>query len=156
MIPLSCHKNPTEVYWEPDRLEGPVLLEADKSNNVCLPDVLISDCEAKREKTKVTLSSTLGFTHTLERGEELGTVVPVDVISGASLECGDLTPVHMIETDERERERDVMREELKNALELEQLLEEFHDVLSLSKDDRGETDSVELHIDTGDAVPKRY
>ena len=124
-------------------MEGPVLLEADKSNNVCLPDVLIS--EAKREKTK-----------TLERGEELGTVVSVDVISGASLKCGDLTPVHMIETDERERESNVMREELKNTLELEQLLEEFHDVLSLSKNDRGETDSVELHIDTGDAVPKRY
>ena len=67
----------------------------------------------------------------------------------------------MIETDESERERkeqlqDVMREELKNTLELEQLLEEFHDVFSLSKDDRGETDSVELHTDTGDAVPKRY
>ena len=67
----------------------------------------------------------------------------------------------MIETDESERERkeqlqDVMREELKNTLELEQLLEEIHDVFSLSKDDSGETDSVELHIDTGDAVPKRY
>ena len=85
-----------EVYWEPDGLEGPVLLEADKSlevNNVrvCLPDVLISDCKEKRGKTKVTLSSTLGFTQTLEREEELGTLVPVDVISGTSLECGDLT-----------------------------------------------------------------
>uniref|UniRef100_A0A1X7SUF3 CCHC-type domain-containing protein n=1 Tax=Amphimedon queenslandica TaxID=400682 RepID=A0A1X7SUF3_AMPQE len=152
--PKSDKQVMAEVYWEPDGLEGPVLLEADSSlkvNNVLLPDILISDCEAKRGRTRVTLSSTLGFTRILERGEELGTVVPVDVINGANLESEDLesedrTPVRMIDSDELEMERkeqlrDVLREELKNAPELEQLLEKFHNVFSLSKDDRGETDS---------------
>ena len=34
------------------------------------------------------------------------------------------------------------------------LLEEYHDVFSLEESERGETDAVELHIDTGDARPK--
>ena len=34
------------------------------------------------------------------------------------------------------------------------LLEEYHDVFSLDGE-RGETDLVELKIDTGDATPKR-
>ena len=39
--------------------------------------------------------------------------------------------------------------------QLHELLEEFQHVFSLSKEDRGETDAVELHIDTGDAVPRK-
>ena len=36
------------------------------------------------------------------------------------------------------------------------MLEEYHEVFSLGKEDRGETDLIELHIDTGDAVPWKY
>lgn len=36
------------------------------------------------------------------------------------------------------------------------LLQKYHSVFSLSKEDRGETDLVELHIDTGDATPHKY
>ena len=34
------------------------------------------------------------------------------------------------------------------------LLEEYHDVFSLEEGERGETDLVQLHIDTGDAQPQ--
>ena len=34
------------------------------------------------------------------------------------------------------------------------LLEEYHDMFSLEDGERGETDIVELRIDTGDAHPK--
>ena len=34
------------------------------------------------------------------------------------------------------------------------LVEEFQDVYSLERGKRGETDAVELHIDTGEAEPK--
>ena len=33
------------------------------------------------------------------------------------------------------------------------LLEEYHDVFSLEDSERGETDVIEVHIDTGDAPP---
>jgi len=36
------------------------------------------------------------------------------------------------------------------------LLEEYHNVFSLGKEDRGETELIELHIDTGDAMPRKY
>ena len=34
------------------------------------------------------------------------------------------------------------------------LLEEYHDVFSPEEGERGETEEVELHIDTGDSRPK--
>lgn len=34
------------------------------------------------------------------------------------------------------------------------LFEEYHDVFSLEEGERGETEEVELHIDTGDSCPK--
>ena len=40
--------------------------------------------------------------------------------------------------------------------QLSAVLEEYHEVFSLGKEDRGETDLIELHIDTGDAVPWKY
>ena len=36
------------------------------------------------------------------------------------------------------------------------MLEGYHEVFSLSKGDRGETDVIELHIDMGDATPRKY
>ena len=33
---------------------------------------------------------------------------------------------------------------------------EYHQVFSLEKGDRGETNLIELHIDTGDAEPRKY
>ena len=36
------------------------------------------------------------------------------------------------------------------------LLEEYHEVFSLGNKDQGETDLVELYIDTGDAEPRKY
>ena len=43
----------------------------------------------------------------------------------------------------------------KNEEQLLSLLEEYHDVFSLEETERGETDWVEMNIDTGDATPIR-
>ena len=53
----------------------------------------------------------------------------------------------------------MLKEKLDGTLGQEQLgalLEEYNEVFSLGKEDRGETDLIELHIDTGDAVPRKY
>ena len=39
------------------------------------------------------------------------------------------------------------------ALQLSDVLAEYHDIVSLCNDERGETDLVEFKIDTGDASP---
>jgi len=43
----------------------------------------------------------------------------------------------------------------KNEKQLLSLLEQYHDVFSLEEAERGETDWVEMNIDTGDAMPIR-
>ena len=62
----------------------------------------------------------------------------------------------------KQKLREVLGPELKssNLSEAERnqlcsLLEDYHDVFCLDDDDRGETDLVELRIDTGEAQPKR-
>ena len=62
-----------------------------------------------------------------------------------------------------EQRKEKLHEALKPELsgtrgeqQLGALLEEYHEVFSLGKDDRGETDMIELHIDTGDAAPQKY
>ena len=41
----------------------------------------------------------------------------------------------------------------KEVLQLSDVLPEYHDIVSLCDDERGETDLVEFKIDTGDASP---
>ena len=38
---------------------------------------------------------------------------------------------------------------------LEDLLEEYHDIFSLDKDERGETDLIEFEVDTSDEAPRK-
>ncbi len=59
--------------------------------------------------------------------------------------------------------RELLTEELppqalpeQQARELLDLLEDYHDVFCLEEGERGETDLVQLHIETGDAPPRKY
>ena len=78
----------------------------------------------------------------------------VHVVSG---ECGsDRVSIR------RKQLRDVLEQELTDThvpelerQELVQLLETYHDVFSLEPGERGETDLVELHIDTEGALPRK-
>ena len=62
-----------------------------------------------------------------------------------------------------QQRKEKLREALKLDLDgtpgeeqLSAVLEEYREVFSLGKEDRGETDLIELHIDTGDAAPRKY
>ena len=55
------------------------------------------------------------------------------------LDCGTMTS-------------EISTEECQRVLSF---LEQYHDVFSLSESDRGETDLVEMSIETGDAVPRK-
>ena len=157
-----------DVSWEPEGLKGPLLLEADPSfrmsHDIHMADVLVSDDGAENGKAKVVLTNCLGFTQKLECGEEIGTVLPVDLVK---LEKRDVVASVVSDespnTEDEEKQRKKLWETLGQELDgipgqeqLCALLEEYHNVFSLGKEDRGETELIELHIDTGDAMPRKY
>ncbi len=155
-------------------LKGPLLLEADASlrstRDIHIADVFVSGADAERGTARVVLTNCLGFTQKLESGEEVGRLLPVDlvrtqqegqaVVSKVTAD-DDLDPSAQSPKDgegerRRERLREMLSQDLTGQEQLGALLEEYHDVFSLGKEDRGETDLIELHIDTGDAVPRKY
>ena len=163
LLPKPDRSVVADVMWECDHLKGPLLLEADPSfkttRDIHVADVFVSD--ANSGKAKVVLTNCLGFTQKLESREEIGRVVPVDVVrqrDRVSMVTGEETAVVEVE-----RRKQLLWKTLGDELnketggeQLKALLGEYHQVFSLSKKDRGETDMIELHIDTGDAVPQKY
>ena len=83
----------------------------------------------------------------------------VNVVSGGHLE----TNIPSQQESWRKRKLwEVLAEELTDSSlpvqerrSLSLLLEEYHEVFSLEEGERGETDLVELHIETGDALPRK-
>ena len=163
-----------EVSWKQEGLKGPLLLEANQSlqlsRSIHVADVFVSDADAEKGTAKVVLTNCLGFTQQLESGEEVGRALPVDLVESMEASQGVVSQVGTDETenpnsaekameDRKERLRETLKAELdgtRGEERLGALLEEYHEVFSLSKEDRGETDLIELHIDTGDAEPRKY
>ena len=134
---------------------------------------------------QVCLVNRLGITQRLEKGLEVGKAQPVEVISEVNMEvndCSDIlntskgntaSVVNAIDsTAKLPTVRDVSQRKAKlvdylseggvnsNLTTKEQqqmlsFLKDYHDVFSLDDGDRGETDLVEMTIETGDAVPKK-
>ena len=174
LLPKPDQSIIADVSWEREGLKGPLLLEADPSLqlscNVHVADIFLSDADAGKGTAKVVLTNYLGFTQKLERGEEIGRVLPVDLVEPERRSEGVVSRVvtdeqntPSIEEEEVKQRKEKLREALKPELDgtpgeepLSGLLEEYHEVFSLGKGDRGETDLIELHIDTGDATPRKY
>ena len=74
-----------EVSWEQGSWKGPLFLEADPplqlNRNVHMADTFVSDADAEKGTAKVVLTNCLGFTQRLESGEEIGRVLPIDLVN---------------------------------------------------------------------------
>ena len=110
----------------------------------------------------------------VEAGVEVGTAVPAELVdfptSSDSTNSNSVpeqvapivNQVHEGSNENIEWRKQELRKTLEGEFKdspvvnvaLVSLLEEYHDVFSLEEGERGETDVVELHIDTGDAHPK--
>ena len=130
------------------------------------------------QKVYIPMVNQLGFTQRMNRGMKIGTVEPIEVVSSAEendvssasetsendpgVWCVNTMDEAVIESVPVRRKRQL--NELfsqgcplqgKDERQLLSLLEEYHDVFSLEDGERGETDWVEMNIDTGDATPIR-
>ena len=140
----------------------------EESLGVCAGDALVhlnEDCTSQ-----IFLMNTTGFTRRLEEGEVVGEAVPAVVVNPSGDEVSRAFTISAVtqaelagEANTREAERrKKLIEELKEpdlpSPEREILLDflaAHNHAFSLSDNERGETDLVQMEIDTGDAYPKK-
>ena len=177
---LPLHATQVQVKVEGDRGSQDRLLVVEPDDQRS-PDgiVLQPGLLCVREGiASVQLINQTGFTHHLAEGEELGTVTEATIVSFGECERGhsDITLLHSpTNTDDEDllvkkvstapvawrREKlmeifgdSVSLPEPKRTIFCEMLMD-HHKAFSLEADERGETDLIQLEIDTGGAPPKR-
>ena len=145
---------------------GHILIEADPAmtelRGIQLSDALVVTID--RGLANVCFSNFSGMTVSVDGGSLVGSAMTADSIpfpksKTNSVEQGPEENAHpsvrqttlVTQLSDSERKQKV-RELFSEKLLL--LLEEYHDVFSLEDSARGETDVIEVHIDTGDTPPQ--
>ena len=119
-------------------------------------------------RTQAVLTNITGFTQTLPAGTEVGTVSQCEEVKPNAVnpqaDNSKARVNKVISQDSIDSRIEKLRmwisegTNMPNSSErkkLNTLLSEYHEVFSLEDDERGETDLVQLTIDTGDAPPQR-
>ena len=114
------------------------------------------------------MTNKTGFTQTLSAGAEVGIALQCEEVKSSEVEEQNISSNVRVNKVASQDEVDSRKERLKawisedqhvlnssDQKELGTLLSEFHEAFSLDDDERGETDLVQLTIDTGDAPPVR-
>jgi hypothetical protein len=172
---------PRQSVLAPVQLEqggGCVLMEASgQLESVDFASSLVNI--SKGSTAQVMLTNSSGFTQKLEDGEWIGRAIEVEVIghdpstgggpplSEAAPEASDLvsesTPERVLRVGSlsaEERKYQMLAEvgptlSWQERSKLHALLLDNHEVFAVEDGERGETDVVEMQIDTGDHPPKR-
>lgn len=172
---------PNECVTAQVRLEGemattkqqPFLVETDpdvsKQTKMQVFDAVLH--AAEDGTAQLSLLNQLGACQKIMKGTDIGKATPVDVLDERSTQAVDVTPsIVSVITDTTAADEADRKLKLKEYLEsggvtggmtideqceILSLLERCHDVFSLTEGERGETDLVEMLIDTGDAVPRK-
>ena len=136
---------------------------------VCIGHALIQP--SSDGESYILITNTTGFTQHLEGGDFLGEANPATVVDHSDVETSrayritsKTPPGREVEVDKRVEER---RKKLRAVLQepelpdheketLLELLTTHHSIFSLEEGERGETDLIEMEIDTGNARPKKY
>ena len=121
----------------------------------------------EEDKLKVLICNSTGLTQTLDSGEQIGRAEEVDIISTNLTVLQDANRVdgvvsQVVSTTEQERRSKVL-DIYKSGLQMSEsdtdkfckFLADHHAAFCLAEGERGETDMVQMNIDTMDAVPRR-
>ena len=179
LLPNKCTIATAELVGEDiHQMNQPLLFELDSSVCETTKIQAMETVVSPGQKVYIPMVNHLGFTQGMNRGMKIGTVEPVEVVSptkesdmstvpGKSGKDPGVWSVNMMDeaiTESVPVKRKRQLNELlsqgcplqgKDEEQLMSLLEEYHDVFSLEEGERGETDWVEMNIDTGDATPIR-
>ena len=167
VLPHQSVVVPVEVTGT-ENTDATWLVEPDNALGVEVEQSALSLCDSKN--SHVIVSNTTGYTQTLEPHTKLGTVV----------QCNEVMPTQNPDSEQISEgpavvktvttqeglewrttqlrvviDRDDSPLDTLQKDELHSLLSEYHQTFSLEEDERGETDIVQLIIDTGDAPPQK-
>ena len=105
----------------------------------------------------VSLVNLTGFTQTIDSGTTVGTISEVDEeiqLQGDADNVTSATVNQLVTTDElKERKQRLASMLTVGDPELQEVLLEYHHLFSLDEEERGETDIIQMNIDTGEAAP---
>ena len=151
---------------ESDGLQ-PLLLESSPQSQATTGVKIISSLVQPSTDglVSVLLTNQNTLTEKVAEGTEVGHGIPVEVVE-TNPEVPEEAPVRAVTSDgveDHARERELislLAQELSEIPEQERaqvvtLLRRYHSVFSIKDRERGETDMTEVHIETGDASPRR-
>ena len=164
---LPRHNSFVPVTVEGGHLTFPLLLEDDnsteKTTELRITNTLLQPYSNNTSWVLVTNPS--GFTQTMEGGARVGTASPVVVEAPDEEVCaprtwrisGEWMDPTQVEAREKKLEAALEEPELPQheKTALLRFLCDHHHAFSLEEGERGETDLVQMDINTGDAKPKR-
>ena len=105
----------------------------------------------------VSLVNLTGFTQTIDSGTTVGTISEVDEEIQLPGDADNVTSAavnQLVTIDElKERKQRLASMLTIGDLELEEALLEYHHLFSLDEEERGETDIIQMNIDTREAAP---
>ena len=158
-----------ELEGDPDDLKQPLIVlnheDVERETGLTVEDVVITAPENGVAKLIVTNCS--GFTQSVPRGTYLGEAEVAEVLATVEPDKNEPSSAEAVTVKRTTFSSEAWRrEKLMETLELPdlpppdlRLLREFladhHDVFSLEDGERGETDLMDMEIDTGDASPRK-
>ena len=165
VLPRQCTYAQVEVEKIPS---GTILVESDSNLQNSL-GIMVGSSLLKPDEDGVAqlpIWNPAGFTRTLEAGEILGNATEAAVVHPSNSEPEVQMVLARENTGEICREQILRKEKLRDLLgepdlpplEKEALLAfltDHHHAFSLEEGERGETDLIQMEIETGDAYPKR-
>ena len=158
-------------------LSGPILFESSQSDDVQLEGSLVHQRDGK--SAVVMFTNLTPFTQKLKMGAYVGQASEVGVIEpetrpapagpGPEEHCTEVRPMTVSQVKAMSKEKISSRKQKLAGMlkgegaglpwqeksKLHMLLLEYHNIFQLEEDDRGETDMVQMQIDTGDAAPRK-
>ena len=127
------------------------------NTGIMMEDALLNPSENGHAHT-VLMNST-GFTQSLEAGTELGKATTVTIVEPTMLQSSKvyklISPPPTQQRQHLLNQSGVLEPDLpeQEKSQLMQLLQSYHEVFSLEEGERGQTDLVEMEIDTGSTKP---
>ena len=125
-----------------------------------VPEVTTPCTLLNADNPRIEMSNYRGFTEKIPGDAIVGEATEVQVVEPVSDEIQTEVLVKMVTSDQKCGRQQKLTEKVQvtSLCEPERtlllnLLKDYHDIFALEESDRGETDLIQLEVDTGDVTP---
>ena len=146
------------VYISKDKLPANVLMLFEGYGHA--PEVTTSCTLLNTDNPRIEISNNRGFTEKIPVDAIVGEATEVQIVDPDNDEVRTEVLVKMVTSDQKCGRQQKLTEtvKVKSLCEPERtlllnLIRDYHDIFALEESDRGETDLIQLEVDTGDVTP---